>query len=368
MLLPPPASPDRAAPPELRATRAPSHDAAAVRAPHDAARSPGDADGDPVLCRALAVARAQLGATTALHLGAEPVPAGAAHVVVPVVDPGHGERLASLVVPREHVDDGARLLASLIADRLASRARRDRQQRERRQQVGELLAPGGLSTAFQPIVSLDDGGLVGVEALVRAGGDVDGDPTEWLRAASAVGMRAQLERLAVARAVEVLDELPATAFLAVNLSAPVLASGWVTPLLATAPLERVVVELTEHDAVGDYDALNRELAPLRHRGMRLAIDDVGAGFASMRHVLRTRPEILKLDRAFVADLVDDAAASEALIASLCDFARAIGATVVAEGVERAEEEAAVRDLGVSWAQGHRYGRPAGTAGGTRLVS
>lgn len=368
MLLPHPASPEVTTHPEQRARGAspegaPCDDPAAGRR---LSAPGGDHAGDRVLMRALDVARGELGATTRLHLSGEPVEAPAAHTVAPVVDPTTGERLASLVVPEEAASDGVRLLARLIGDRLAGREERYREQRRLREQMGGLLAPGGLEAAFQPIVSLEDSRVRGVEALARAR-DERGGPGQWLQAASALGMRAQLERLAVARALEGLEALPEGAFLAINVSPPVLASRAVTPLLAAAPLDRVVIELTEHEAVPDYDGLNAELAPLRERGLRLAIDDVGAGFASMRHVLRTRPEIIKLDRAFVVDLTSDAP-SEALISSLCDFAGAIDATVVAEGVETAEEEGTVRALGVSWAQGHRFGRPVPLGAGARLAS
>ena len=117
------------------------------------------------------------------------------------------------------------------------------------------------------------------------------------------------------------------------------------------------MELSEHDQVEDYDALKTALSPLRARGMRLAIDDVGAGFSSLRHIVVTTPDVIKIDRSIVSGLDADPVLST-LVGSLVDFARGLGARVVAEGVENAAEAAVLRGLGVDYGQGWHFGRPA----------
>jgi EAL domain-containing protein (putative c-di-GMP-specific phosphodiesterase class I) len=121
------------------------------------------------------------------------------------------------------------------------------------------------------------------------------------------------------------------------------------------PLNRIVLELSEHDPVDDYDALKAVLAPLRVRGMRLAIDDVGAGFSSLRHIVVTTPEVIKLDRSIVTGIADDPVLG-VVTRSLVDRAHATGAQVVAEGVETAADADALAALGVDLGQGWHFGR------------
>jgi EAL domain-containing protein (putative c-di-GMP-specific phosphodiesterase class I) len=127
-------------------------------------------------------------------------------------------------------------------------------------------------------------------------------------------------------------------------------------LLGRMPLDRVVLELTEHDAVEDYDRLSAALAPFRAAGLRLAIDDVGAGFSSLRHIVVTAPDVIKLDRSIASGVATDRVLST-LVGSLVTFAHGSGARVVAEGVETADDAAALRALGVDHGQGWHFGRP-----------
>jgi EAL domain-containing protein (putative c-di-GMP-specific phosphodiesterase class I) len=118
----------------------------------------------------------------------------------------------------------------------------------------------------------------------------------------------------------------------------------------------VLLELSEHDQVEDYDALAAVLAPLRAQGMRLAIDDVGAGFSSLRHIVVTSPDIIKLDRSIVSGVDSDPVLTK-LVASLVEFAHGCGVRVVAEGVETAAEHAVLTTLDVDYGQGWLFGRP-----------
>jgi EAL domain-containing protein (putative c-di-GMP-specific phosphodiesterase class I) len=124
------------------------------------------------------------------------------------------------------------------------------------------------------------------------------------------------------------------------------------------PAERVVVEITEHAPIANYDTFNEGLAAVRALGVRLAIDDAGAGFASLRHILQLRPELIKLDTTLIAAIESDRS-QQALAAGIISFADGIGATVVAEGIEHAAALDALRRLGVPLGQGFHLGRPAG---------
>jgi EAL domain-containing protein (putative c-di-GMP-specific phosphodiesterase class I) len=116
------------------------------------------------------------------------------------------------------------------------------------------------------------------------------------------------------------------------------------------------VEITEQAQVEDYDELNVALGHLREVGVRIAVDDAGAGYASLRHILRLEPDVIKLDKSLVRNVHRDRP-RRALATALISFAAEIGATIVAEGIESAEELDALRDLGVTFGQGYHLARP-----------
>ena len=132
--------------------------------------------------------------------------------------------------------------------------------------------------------------------------------------------------------------------------------GRVCALFSDDEAGRLVVEITEHAPVDDYDQLKKALDPLRERGLRLAVDDAGAGFASLRHILNLAPDIIKLDRTLI-DRIDEDCSRQALAAGLISFADKIDAAIVAEGIEREEEVHALDELGVGFGQGYFFARP-----------
>jgi EAL domain-containing protein (putative c-di-GMP-specific phosphodiesterase class I) len=156
-------------------------------------------------------------------------------------------------------------------------------------------------------------------------------------------------------------------YIAMNVSPGTLMTPQCADLLSQLPVDRVLLELSEHEPVQDYDALAEALAPFRAAGLRLAIDDVGAGFSSLRHIVVSAPDVLKIDRSLVSGVAADPVRT-VLIRSLVDFARGLGAQVVAEGVETAEDAAALRALGVDYGQGWYFGRPAVPAPSPALVA
>lgn len=133
-------------------------------------------------------------------------------------------------------------------------------------------------------------------------------------------------------------------------------SGDLETALADGIPDRLVLELTEHAAVEDYEQLSRALEPFRAKGMRLAIDDVGAGFASMRHVLNLKPDLIKLDVSLTRGINGDTGRL-AMSAAMVAFAERTGCMVVAEGVETEAELDTLRNIGVHFGQGYLLGRP-----------
>jgi EAL domain-containing protein (putative c-di-GMP-specific phosphodiesterase class I) len=221
----------------------------------------------------------------------------------------------------------------------------------RAQQVQRLLkAASTLEMHFQPIVDLRDGAVHGYEALARFHTDEELTPDVWFAQAAEVGMGIELELFAIRHVLRQLGDLPPEAYVAVNVSPAAVVSADFQSCFQGSPAGRIVVELTEHAEVADYDRLRTAT------GVRVAVDDAGSGFSSFRHILRLGPDIIKLDRELVCGLQEDPA-RRALCGSLVQFANEVGATIVAEGIEERDELDALLAAGVSHGQGFLLGRP-----------
>ena len=248
-------------------------------------------------------------------------------------------------------------LQAELDERRDAELRRSSERRTRRERIERILSDATFSMVFQPIVELRDGRLVGVEALARFDCEPRRPPNEWFADAADVGLGAELELAAVAAAVRHLDRVPAHAFMSVNVSAAAAMEADLRGLLAGVDGSRLVLELTEHTRIENYDPLLSALYLHRRHGVRIAVDDAGAGYAGLRHILRLRPDIIKLDLDLTRDINTDPA-RRALAGALKAFGDEIGAVVVAEGIEAHPEVVALQALGVPWGQGFHLGRPA----------
>jgi EAL domain-containing protein (putative c-di-GMP-specific phosphodiesterase class I) len=257
------------------------------------------------------------------------------------------------------------LAGNLLAERElarqhAERVTLDQRRRDRvRARMQRLIGGEGLDVAFQPIVDLSTGEVVGAEALARFWGE-DGEaiPTErCFLDAHAVDAGVELELAVVRLALSCEHRLPAGRYLALNVSPALLEHhGLLGEILAHAIDRPLVVEITEHQPVEDYAALGAALDRLRALGIRVAVDDVGSGFASFRHVTHVSPDILKLDRTLVCG-IDDDPVRQSLASAIVAFARDVGATVVSEGIESQSEMYCLKDLEVGCGQGFYLARP-----------
>jgi EAL domain-containing protein (putative c-di-GMP-specific phosphodiesterase class I) len=249
----------------------------------------------------------------------------------------------------------------LAHDGTELRARREEDDVERRRndvvrdRVERVLwGSDGLTMAFQPIVELEGGKVVGHEALARF--DDGRSPDVWFDEAASVGLGVELELLAASMAFTELAQDRET-YLSVNVSPLALASSGFRQLFDRQHhTERLVIELTEHVVVDDYDTIALALKLVRARGARIAVDDAGSGYASMRHILAVAPDLIKLDRSLIAE-IDHDPNGQSLARSLQDFAASIGAEVIAEGIEYETERAACRSVGLRYGQGYLFGRP-----------
>jgi EAL domain-containing protein (putative c-di-GMP-specific phosphodiesterase class I) len=268
-------------------------------------------------------------------------------------------RIRNLLVTRQlHIDlqEHNRDLESQLREQAEQEALAAAAHRDRHDRVSAVLAGHGLTIVYQPIVELDTSLVVGAEALARFAPEPYRSPDLWFADAVAVGLATRLEIAAVDAATRRLDELPAGAYLSINVSPKTAQSAELAELMARLPATRIVMELTEHERVSDYAGLAEALAPLRSAGVRVAVDDAGSGFASLEHILRLRPNVIKLDSVLTRGLDADPV-RRALAAALVTFARDIGAVIVAEGIETSAELAILRGLGVTYGQGFHLARP-----------
>ncbi|MCW2529660.1 MAG: response regulator receiver modulated diguanylate phosphodiesterase [Pseudonocardiales bacterium] len=269
---------------------------------------------------------------------------------------------------REH---NLAMQAELRAQARLAKHRAERVQR-RLKRMHAILESGGPRMVFQPIWDLGTGALLGVEALARFDAEPVWGPERWFIEAAELGLGVELEVTAVRTALDALDAIPAHAYLAVNVSAPTVTSGLLEPLISAAA-KRIVLEVTEHSPIPDYDALIDALLRLRRTGVRVAIDDAGGGYAALQHILQLNPDIIKLDLDLTRGIENDPA-RRALASALVHFAQETAMVIVAEGIETVAALDILRTLGVSAGQGDYLAGPAPAselkafAAGTSLIA
>lgn len=223
--------------------------------------------------------------------------------------------------------------------------------------VQSVLDEEGIAIHYQPIYSLKSGRVVGFESLSRFITEPYRAPNIWFDEAASVNMGEALEVMAIGKAIEGMHAFSADRYIAVNASPDSILSGAVHAALKNTDASRIVLEVTEHSPIYSYADLREALEPLRERGVRLAIDDAGSGYASFHHILELGADIIKLDITLTQDI--HCHPQKFLLAkALCAFAKAVGCNVIAEGIEKIEELNVLRELGVDKAQGYFLGRPA----------
>lgn len=252
--------------------------------------------------------------------------------------------------------EALRLFAGFTGRLLERQALTGQQRGERLERLQALMAARDVWAVYQPIFNLANDAIVGYEALARFRPEPYRSPDVWFDEAGEVGLRTKLEIMLLETALEGLPLIPDDMYLSLNVCPDALLDGSVVALLAKHPLHRLMLEVTEHTSIVDYALIADILGPLRQRGLRLAVDDAGAGYASFRHILKLKPDVIKLDRSLINNL-DNNSDSCALAAALIRFAEQTGSKIIAEGVETDAELATLRGLQVTKAQGFLLGMP-----------
>jgi EAL domain-containing protein (putative c-di-GMP-specific phosphodiesterase class I) len=324
---------------------------------------------DDVYCRHILAGRLpELIADTADHPLALSMPITAAvpigaHMSVPVRLPdGRAYGMFCCLSPRANGSLNQRdlqvmkVFADMAAHQIGRDLEADRAVAEARAEVERVIAGDRFSVLYQPIFDLEPLRVAGFEALCRFAPEPRRSPDAWFKLADGTGCSVRLELAVSRRALDALGALPESVSLAINASPGAIVSGELHALLRGSPMDRLVLELTEHAEVADYGALHSALLPLREAGAKLAVDDAGAGYASFQHILRLSPDTIKLDMSLTR-AVDKDAGRRALASALSYFARETRCQIVAEGIETEEELATLKALGVAKGQGYLLGRP-----------
>jgi EAL domain-containing protein (putative c-di-GMP-specific phosphodiesterase class I) len=249
-----------------------------------------------------------------------------------------------------------RIFADYVAQQLDSYRQKSHHLCELRKRVTALFGLSTISMLYQPIYNLGEKRVIGFEALARFATEPYQSPDKWFREAQEVGMGERLELLAVRHALQGLRALPQDVYLSVNISPAYILNGAIVTALEGVPADRLVLEITEHVPVADYCAFREALLTLRARGIRLAIDDAGAGYSSFAHILELGVDIIKLDFSLIRNLHKDLK-RRALTSALIAFAKEIQCVIIAEGVESQEELNELRRLGVNKVQGYFIAHP-----------
>jgi EAL domain-containing protein (putative c-di-GMP-specific phosphodiesterase class I) len=253
----------------------------------------------------------------------------------------------------------AEVLTGVVSE-LATQLRREEIEDEADQalrgNIERFVSGHGVWMVFHPIIDLETRQEIGVEALARFGSIPVKPPDRWFAEATSLELGLQLQLRTLKEALDALPKIPDGMFLAVNCSHVAAASSEFADRLEGVE-DRIVLEITEHEAIEDYGTLAEALAPLRARGLRVAVDDVGAGYASLRHALQLAPDMVKMDISLTRG-IDRDPGRRALATALISFAGETNMTIVAEGIETAGELHALRELGVRYGQGFYLARPA----------
>lgn len=286
-----------------------------------------------------------------------------AYLSVPVMLSG-GRQYGTLCAlhnhPSTHIHERdmrfLRVLGDILGDHLSRQESTIAEYEMKSERIHQAIDESAFHVVFQPIVDLHSGKTVGAEALSRFDMEPRRTPDLWFAEAAQVGLQEELEVAAVRLALGHMDQLPEDIYLSVNVSPRVLLSDALFDAIEAVDASRVVVEVTEHEVIEEYQPLIAAVQRLHSTGARLAVDDAGAGYSGLSHIIQVSPRIMKLDMSLTRGIYQDVI-KQALAISAVVFGSRIGMDIVAEGVETAEDVLALKIIGVRYAQGYYFAKP-----------
>lgn len=260
-----------------------------------------------------------------------------------------------------------RVFADMAAHEIELERKEKRVQEAKSARIRDMLAREDFRPVFQPIFDLSARRIVGFEALCRFSGEPYRSPDVWFAEAKACDLGLALEIATLRKALRVAEGFPRDLYVSINASPELLVSGQLPALIGQSPGRRLLVEVTEHAQVEDYALLGRALDLLRARGCEIAVDDAGAGYSGLQHIVQIKPDVIKLDIGLIRG-VDADPSRRALISALLYFARETGAGLIAEGIETEAEAEHLHILGITKGQGYLLSRPLEAADALALAA
>ncbi len=282
----------------------------------------------------------------------------------PEVQEGFGFFIGCAVLVQERTARFERLVYAALEEAFAdSLQERRKEQRDEALGLKEILRSGNIQIFYQPVVDLLQRRVLGYEALTRPSGEAFEGPDRLFKAAYDHDLVWKLERLCRERALRGAAGLPHDQLLFLNtepdtIHDPALRSESILQLIREVALSpnRIVLEMTEHAAVRDLATLRQVLNYYQFLGFRLAVDDVGSGYSGLKSIAEIKPDFLKIDMALIRDIHEHPIKQD-LTSTIVRFSSQSGITLIAEGVETAQELRCLRSLGVRYAQGYHFARP-----------
>ncbi len=250
-----------------------------------------------------------------------------------------------------------RVFADMTARQIGSEIATDRAAKHKRAAVAAMIERRAFSSVYQPIWDFAANKPIGFEALTRFQSDPYRSPDVLFNEAAVVDLGIELEVATIELALASSTQLRNDMYMSFNASPELVLSGRLPPILQRYPHRKKVIEITEHAPIADYSRMLAALETLRADGTLIAIDDAGAGYAGLQHIVQLRPDMIKLDIGLIRS-IDTDSARRALVSALIFFARETGCMIVAEGIETAAELDILRALGVNKGQGYLFGKPA----------
>lgn len=248
------------------------------------------------------------------------------------------------------------LISDLASQLIDKKIQDDKINQSIKSKILNILETKNIQIYYQPIYSLKTNTVSGYESLSRFFVEPYRTPDLWFNEAAQFCLGEALEMLAINTIISSLDKFNKNVYISINTSPEHILSGAVTNAFSNLDCSQIVLEITEHTPIADYSKMLSALAPLRKKGIRLAIDDVGAGYSSFQHILELQADIIKLDVSLTRNINIDRR-KYLLAKALCGFAKDIGCNIVAEGIETQEEINTLRKLGVDKVQGYYLGHP-----------
>lgn len=248
-------------------------------------------------------------------------------------------------------------LSAVVGQLLETRIKKVNKQRSYRKRICDLIDKQRYEVHFQAIYRLDsDNEIIGFEALSRFHLNPYRPPNEVFRMADKANLGEKLELLMVAEALKVAKPIAEDFHINLNVSPEHIVSGRLEKTLADFNLSHVHIEVSEHAPIDDYQSFRDAFGPLKERGAKLVIDDIGSGYSSFQHIINLKADIIKLDRTLVKD-IDKDRRKYLLAKALASFAEAIHIGIVAEGIETEQELKVLQSVGIYHLQGFLLARP-----------